>query len=106
MVQETVASATKRRGRLRAYDPEATLRQVRDAFWKSGYSGTSLDADFEARFRRARAIGELPEDADIAALATLATATLHTLAVRARGAAACEDLRHLARKAVKTIIRS
>lgn len=32
-----------RRGRPRAYDPESALSQATDAFWLSGYSGTSLD---------------------------------------------------------------
>src|ERR1700744_6184908 len=31
------------RGRPRAYDPEAVLRQAMDLFWKAGYAGTSLD---------------------------------------------------------------
>jgi TetR/AcrR family transcriptional regulator, copper-responsive repressor len=33
----------RRRGRPRAYDPQAALRQVTDTFWKTGYSATSLD---------------------------------------------------------------
>jgi TetR/AcrR family transcriptional regulator, copper-responsive repressor len=36
-------SETKRRGRPRAYDSEAALQQARDAFWRAGYAGTSLD---------------------------------------------------------------
>ncbi|HTV85847.1 MAG TPA: TetR/AcrR family transcriptional regulator [Dyella sp.] len=36
--------ATKRpRGRPRAYDPDTALRRAAQAFWKSGYAGTSLD---------------------------------------------------------------
>jgi AcrR family transcriptional regulator len=35
------------RGRPRAYDPDAALRSAAGAFWKTGYSGTSLD-DIEA----------------------------------------------------------
>lgn len=31
------------RGRPRAYDPETALTQATDAFWRAGYSGTSLD---------------------------------------------------------------
>lgn len=31
------------RGRPRAYDPDAALDRVRDAFWSAGYSATSLD---------------------------------------------------------------
>ncbi len=33
----------KRRGRPRSYDPEQALQQIMEAFWKTGYSGTSLD---------------------------------------------------------------
>jgi TetR/AcrR family transcriptional regulator, copper-responsive repressor len=33
----------KPRGRPRAYEPEAALRQAAEAFWKTGYAGTSLD---------------------------------------------------------------
>jgi hypothetical protein len=42
------------------------------------------DADFEARFRLALENGELPPDADPSALAILASATLHAIAIRAR----------------------
>jgi AcrR family transcriptional regulator len=196
-----------RRGRPRAYDPQAALAKVRDTFWKAGYSGTSLDeisaatgmnrpslyaafgdkralylealadyweltfasmrkaladdraldealmrvydgalsiyfsgdgrprgcfvigtaiteaisdADirkslaagfrtfdttFEARFRTAREKGELREDSDPAALALLATATMHTIAIRARSGTARAELRELARQAVKAICR-
>jgi TetR/AcrR family transcriptional regulator, copper-responsive repressor len=37
------AAAPKRRGRPRAYDPDAALRSAIKAFWQTGYSGTSLD---------------------------------------------------------------
>lgn len=195
----------KPRGRPRAYDPETALRQAAEAFWKTGYSGTSLDdisaatgmnrpslsaafgdkheiyvkalsaywdfkfaamrealerggtlaetlmriydatlsiyfagndqalgcfvvgtaiteapgdpeikrivaegfqrldADFEARFKRARAAGELKQDADPKALALLTTATMHTLAVRARSGSSQNELRKLAQKAVNVI---
>lgn len=63
----------------------------------------TLDADFEARFRSARAAGELKKDADPQALATLASATMHTLAIRARAGTSRDDLRKLARKAVSVI---
>ena len=32
------------RGRPRAYDPDAALRRATEAFWRGGYSATSLDA--------------------------------------------------------------
>ena len=194
-----------RRGRPRAYDPEAALKRATETFWRTGYSGTSLDsiaaatginppslyaafgnkrglylealkryweislaatrealaedrplreslmlayeaalsiyfsvkgrangcfvigtaiteagedavirnsvavglrmidADFEARFRKARESGELKHDADPAALAVLASATLHTIAIRARAGANRAELREVARKAVSVI---
>jgi TetR/AcrR family transcriptional regulator, copper-responsive repressor len=198
-------AATRPRGRPRAYEPQIALRQAADAFWKSGYSGTSLDdivaatgmnrpslraafgdkraiylkaladywelkfaamrkalaggrtlkealmrvydaalsiyfsgdgrtrgcfvvgtaiteaiddpeiqrivmdgfrgldAGFEARLRLARDAGELKKGADLGALALLASATMHTLAIRARAGASRKDLRKLALKAVSVI---
>lgn len=43
MVQNLDDAEARRRGRPRAYDPEAALQRATDAFWKAGYSGTSLD---------------------------------------------------------------
>jgi len=47
MVQKespTVAApASKRRGRPRAYEPEAALTLAMEAFWKAGYAATTLD---------------------------------------------------------------
>ena len=205
MVQKKNDAEPKRRGRPRAYDPQAALLRVRDTFWRTGYAGTSLDelsaatgmnrpslyaafgdkralylealagywalafadmrealgqdlaldealmrvydgalsiyfsgdarprgcfvigtavtealedaeirqslaagfqtfdTDFEARFRTAQEKGELKEGADPAALAVIATATMHTIAVRARAGAPRADLQELARKAVKVI---
>lgn len=40
MVQKKVA---RTRGRPRAYDPDSALTGARDAFWRQGYSGTSLE---------------------------------------------------------------
>jgi AcrR family transcriptional regulator len=193
------------RGRPRAYEPETALRRAADAFWKTGYSGTSLDdisaatgmnrpslraafgdkheiyvkalsdywelkfaamrkafethgtlpetlmrvydaalsiyfssdeqvlgcfvvgtavteapgnpeiqrlvadgfhaldADFEARFKLARAAGELKQGHDPKALALLASATMHTLAIRARTGTSRIALRKLAQKAVGVI---
>jgi AcrR family transcriptional regulator len=62
-----------------------------------------IDADFEARLRTARDRGELEPDADPAALAVLASATMHSLAVRARAGAGRAELTELARKAVGVI---
>ena len=196
----------KRRGRPRAYDPQAALQRATDSFWRSGYSGTSLDeicaatgmnrpslyaafgdkhtlylkalehywqlglvtmrealadrdrplaevlmraydaqlsiyfsgegrprgcfavgtatteavedpeirsalaeglraldADLEARLQIARETGELKADADPAALAMVASATLHTIAIRARAGVPRTELREIARKAVSVI---
>jgi hypothetical protein len=62
-----------------------------------------LDADLEARLRVARDRGELRNDADPAALAVLASATLHTIAIRARAGVRRAELREIARKAVCVI---
>jgi AcrR family transcriptional regulator len=194
------------RGRPRAYDPRAALRQAIDAFWKTGYSGTSLDeisaatgmnrpslyaafgdkhtlylkaleqywqlslvsmrealadpdeslnaalmrlydgqlsiyfsgdgrprgcfaigtatteavedleirkalaegvhmldSNLEARLQMAQDKGELKDGADPAALAMLASAILHTIAIRARAGIPRTELREIARKAVSVI---
>lgn len=193
------------RGRPRAYEPETALRQAADAFWKTGYAGTSLDdiaaatgmnrpslraafgdkhelylkalndywerkfeamhkafasegtlaetlmkvydaalsiyfssndqvlgcfvvgtaiteapsdpqiqsvvaagfrkldADFEARFKLARTQKALKADADPKALAMLAAATMHSLAVRARAGSSRSELKKLAQKAVSVM---
>jgi TetR/AcrR family transcriptional regulator, copper-responsive repressor len=43
MVQKSAAPEAKRRGRPRAYDPDAALARATETFWRAGYSGTSLD---------------------------------------------------------------
>jgi TetR/AcrR family transcriptional regulator, copper-responsive repressor len=63
----------------------------------------ATDADFEARLRRARDKGELKPSADPAALAVLASATMHTIAVRARAGMPRSELREIAQKAVNVI---
>jgi TetR/AcrR family transcriptional regulator, copper-responsive repressor len=205
MVQKKSAVVPRPRGRPRAYDPETALQQATDAFWRTGYSGTSvdeisaatgmnrpslyaafgdkralyrealarywqvslaatrkalsgnrpldeammlayeaalsiyfsgngcprgcfvigtavteaiedpeirnslaaglrmIDADFEARFRTARERGELKDDVDPAALAVLASATMHTIAIRARAGVSRAELREIARRAVSVI---
>jgi len=205
MVQKKIEAEPKRRGRPRAYDPQAALQQATERFWRTGYAGTSLDeisaatgmnrpslyaafgdkhalylealahywrlafadmhealaedlpldealmrvydgalsiyfsgdghprgcfvlgtavteaaedsdvrnslaagfhkfdTDFEARLRTAIEQGELAADADPAALAVIATATMHTIAIRARSGTPRDDLRALARKAITII---
>lgn len=205
MVQKNQDAEPKRRGRPRAYDPEAALNRATEAFWNTGYSGTSLDdlsaatgmnrpslyaafgdkhalyvtalrrywdlglaamaealpedvplpeglmrvydkalgmyfpakgrprgcfgigtaateavedgairavfadglrrieARFEARFRLARQSGELRPGTDPAALAMLAAAVLHSLALRARAGTPRRELEDMARKMVSVI---
>jgi AcrR family transcriptional regulator len=62
-----------------------------------------LDKGFTALFERARAGGELPASAEPAVLAKIATATLHTLAVRARAGIARSELEPLVDGAVALI---
>ena len=64
-----------------------------------------LDQAFEARLRLAQEQGELGRDADPAVLALMASATLHTLAIRSRGGAPRRELETLAEKAVALICR-
>jgi AcrR family transcriptional regulator len=66
----------------------------------------TLDADFEARFRLARENGELADGADPAALAMLASATLQSIAIRARAGFPRAELREIASKAVSAICGS
>lgn len=61
---------------------------------------TSFDRLFAKRFRTARARGQLPAHADDQALSRLATASLHSLAVRARAGASRSSLRQLSAAAV------
>ena len=205
MARKKSETEPERRGRPRAYDAEAALQQATETFWRTGYSGTSLDniaaatgmnppslyaafgnkralylealahywelslaanrealaedrplgealmlayeaalfiyfsgkgkargcfvmgtavveaaediairksvarglemidADFEARFRRARESGELKPDADPTALALLASATMQSIAIRARAGVRRADLKEMARKAVNVI---
>ena len=63
----------------------------------------SMDADFEARLRTAKERGELRGDADPAGLAVLASATMHTIAIRARAGVSRAELSEFARKAVRVI---
>jgi TetR/AcrR family transcriptional regulator, copper-responsive repressor len=62
-----------------------------------------IDADFEARLRMARERGELKDDADPSTLAIVASAAMHTIAIRARAGTPRAELREIARKAVSVI---
>jgi len=85
----------------------AVTEAVEDATIRNSVTvGTlAFDADFEARFRREQAQGRLKCEADPAALAVLATATMHTIAIRARSGIPRSELLELARKAVNVICR-
>jgi AcrR family transcriptional regulator len=63
-----------------------------------------LDDAFEGTLRRARDRGELAADADIHALSTLLSATLHTIAIRARAGTSKAELEKLARTSVDTLL--
>jgi len=65
-----------------------------------------LDRAFEARIKAAQQAGEIPPEADASALASLASATLHTIAIRARAGVSREELVAIARKAVAVICGS
>ena len=43
MVQKESAGSTRPRGRPRGYDPATALGKARDAFWRNGFSATTLD---------------------------------------------------------------
>lgn len=43
MVQNSLESGPKPRGRPRSYDVDTVLDQARNAFWRNGYAATSLD---------------------------------------------------------------
>lgn len=63
----------------------------------------SLDDGLEARIRAAQASGELPAQADPVTLAMLASATLHTIAIRARSGTERSELEQIARQTVAVI---
>ena len=83
----------------------ATTEAMEDARIRAAFLAglRKLDQSFEARMALARDKGELDGDADPQALAMLASATLHTLAIRARSGTARQELKSLARKAVCVI---
>ena len=64
----------------------AATEAVTNPLVREQLAGVLHDVDdaFEARIRQAKAEGELPADADPKTLARLASATLHSLALRAR----------------------
>jgi AcrR family transcriptional regulator len=67
---------------------------------------SELDKAFAFCFRRARQTGELPGSADPAVLAQLASATIHSIAIRARARAPRQDLEALVRGAIDEEVTS
>ena len=65
---------------------------------------TELDKAFAACFRRAREKGELPESADPVALAQLASATIHTIAIRARARTPRKELEAIVNGAIDLMV--
>jgi hypothetical protein len=63
----------------------------------------AFDREFEARLRQAQVTGELDAEADPAALAGIASAILHTLALRSRAGDSVESLRATARAGVELV---
>jgi TetR/AcrR family transcriptional regulator, copper-responsive repressor len=59
-----------------------------------------LDKAFAACFRRAKEQGELPDSADATVLAHLASATIHTIAIRARAQVPCKELEAIVNGAI------
>jgi TetR/AcrR family transcriptional regulator, copper-responsive repressor len=83
----------------------ATTEAVEDGKIRAAFAEglRTLDAAFEARIRAAREGGELSVEIDPAALGKLASATLHTIALRARAGTPRPELENFARQAVRII---
>jgi hypothetical protein len=65
-----------------------------------------LDKAFTACFRLAREKGELPETADPEVLAQLASATVHTIAIRARARVPRQKLEAIVKGAIDVMLRA
>ena len=66
---------------------------------------SELDKAFANAFRRAKATGELPDNADPASLAQLASATIHTIAIRARARVPRKELEAIVKGAIDVMCR-
>jgi AcrR family transcriptional regulator len=67
---------------------------------------TELDKAFATCFRLAKERGELPDAADPTALAALASATIHTVAIRARARVPRKELEAIVQGALDVLCRS
>ena len=65
-----------------------------------------LDKAFAACFRQAREKGELPESADAIVLSQLASATIHTIAIRARAGVPRKELEAIVKGAIDMMLRA
>jgi AcrR family transcriptional regulator len=65
---------------------------------------TELDKAFANCFRRAREKGELPESADPATLAQIASATVHTIAIRSRARVPRKELEAIVKGAIDVMV--
>jgi AcrR family transcriptional regulator len=63
-----------------------------------------LDKAFAACFRHAKAKGELPDSADPVVLAQLASATIHTIAIRARAQVPRKELEAIVNGAIDVML--
>jgi hypothetical protein len=61
---------------------------------------SGLDKAFASCFRLAKEKGELPANADVTALSQLASATLHTIAIRARARVPRKELEGIVKGAI------
>ena|ERR1700722_20089393 len=66
---------------------------------------TELDRAFASCFRRAKEKGELPPSADPVVLAQLASATIHTIAIRSRARVPRKELEAIASGAIAVMCR-
>jgi TetR/AcrR family transcriptional regulator, copper-responsive repressor len=66
---------------------------------------SELDKAFAACFRIAKDKGELPASADSQALAQLASATIHTIALRARAQVPRKELEAIVKGAIEVMVR-
>ncbi|MBR1165709.1 TetR/AcrR family transcriptional regulator [Bradyrhizobium liaoningense] len=67
---------------------------------------TGLDKAFAICFRRAKEKGELPESADPFALAQIASATVHTIAIRSRARVPRKELEAIVKGAIDVMVRA
>jgi hypothetical protein len=65
---------------------------------------TELDKAFANCFRRAREKGELPVSADPAVLAQIASATVHTIAIRSRARVPRKELEAIVKGAIDVMV--